>query len=198
MALALRSAEQQLRRMRGMTALYHRRFFTDVWLTTLVWLGLLVAGDLGAELAWVVLPFVALFGAVITAFDASYLIFARHYAAALERYLNDRFGERILVAAQLEDTYLFPLRERKVVTISRHLTWFGFVTAFLTVLGISAFLFGVFLGLEVLDGQPATALFLAALAIITTTSLVAGTWWFLGGVGEKRLTDILDVAFPLR
>ena len=89
MSDSIKIAQQQLGRMRGMTALYHRRFFTDVWLTLLLWLALVVAGDLGSELAFVMLPFVALFGAVITAFDASYLIFARHYAAALERYLND-------------------------------------------------------------------------------------------------------------
>ena len=85
-------AERQLRRMRGMTALYHRRFFADVWLTLLTWLGVFAAGDLGSGLAFVALPFIALFGAVITAFDASYLIFARHYAAALERYLNRDLG----------------------------------------------------------------------------------------------------------
>lgn len=191
-------ARQQLGRMRGMTALYHRRFFTDVWLTLLLWLGLAVAGDLGSELAFLMLPFVALFGAVITAFDASYLIFARHYAAALERYLNDGLGERVLVAADLEDSYLFPLRERKIVTISRHFTWFGFVTAFLTALGALAYVFGVYLALESIDGQPASGIYLGALATITVASLAAGSWWFVSGTGERRLTDILDAAFPKR
>lgn len=188
-------AERQLRRMRGMTALYHRRFFADVWLTLLTWLGMLVAGDLGSGLAFVALPFIALFGAVITAFDASYLIFARHYAAALERYLNNRLGERVLIASELEDAYLFTLRARKVVTIGRNFTWFGFVTAFFTVLGGAGYALGVHLGLGAVEGQPATGLFLGVLAAVTVASLATGMWWFVAGTGERRLTEILDATF---
>lgn len=191
-----RVAEQQLQRMRGMTVFYHRRFFADVWLTVLTWLGLLIAGDFGADRAFVALPFVALFGAVLTAFDASYLIFARHYAAALERRLNQVVGKTVLVGAELEDNYLFRLRERKLVTIGSHFTWFGFVTAFFTALGILGYALGLHLGLEATEGQPATGLFLAALGIVTVASLGTGLWWFVFGAGERRLTEILDDRFP--
>lgn len=189
-------AERQLRRMRGMTAMYHRRFFADVWLTLLTGLGVLVAGDLGSGLAFVALPFIALFGAVLTAFDASYLIFARHYAAALERYLNLDLGEAVLVGAQLEDAYLFTLRARKVVTIGWNFTWFGFITAFFTVLGATGYALGVHLGLVAIQGQPATGLFVGVLAAVTAASLLTGLWWFVGGTGERRLTEILDATFP--
>ena len=195
--IARLTGERQLGRMRGMTALHHRRFLADVWLTLLTWLGLFVAGDLGTGRVFVALPFVALFGAVLTAFDASYLIFARHYAAALERYLNRGLGETVLVAAELEDAYLFRLRDRKVVTIGRHFTWFGFVTAFFTLLGVGGYALGVQLGLEALDGQPATGLFLGALAALTAAALGTGLWWFVAGTGERRLTGILDARFPL-
>jgi len=179
-----------------MTAFYHRRFFTDAWLTMLVWLGVLVAGDLGSGRVYLALPFIALFGAVITAFDASYLIFARHYSAALERHLNRDLGETVLVAAELEDSYLFRLRDRKIVTIGRHFSWFGFVTLFLTLLGVAGYVVGIYLGLEYVQGQPATSLFIGFLAVLTTTSLATGLWWFLAGTGESRLTDILDARFP--
>jgi hypothetical protein len=193
---AVTVADRQLRRMRGMVALYHRRFYADVWLTLVTWLGLLVVGDLGAERAFVVLPFVALFGAVITSFDASYLIFARHYAAALERYLNRELGETVLVAADLEGAYLFRLRDRKIVTIGRPFTWFGYVTLFLTALGVAGFAYGTYLGVEHLEGQAAVAIYLAGLALFTIASLGVGLWWFTAGTGERRLTDILDVHFP--
>ena len=189
-------AERQLRRMRGMTALYHRRFFADVWLTLLTWLGVLVAGDLGSGLAFVALPFVALFGAVLTAFDASDLILARHHAAALERYINRDLGETVLVASELEDAYLFTLRDRKVVTIGSNFTWFGFVTVFFTLLGGTGFALGVHLGLGAIEGLPATGLFLGVLGAMTAAALVTGLWWFVGGTGERRLTDILDAVFP--
>jgi hypothetical protein len=182
--------------MRSMTALYHRRFFNDVWLTVIVWLAVLVAGDTGTGLAFVALPFVALFGAVITAFDASYLIFARHYAASLERYLNSRSGGRVLVGAELEDEYLFPLRDRKVVTIARRFSWFGFVTVFFTVLGILGYSFGLFLAIEQITTRAAELVFLAALGAMTLAALATGVWWFVLGVGERRLTDVLDPAFP--
>jgi len=35
------------------------------------------------EEAFLLVPVVALFGAPVTAFDASYLVFSRHYATAL-------------------------------------------------------------------------------------------------------------------
>lgn len=189
-------AERQLRRMRGMVALYHRRFFADVWLTLLTWLALLVAGDLGAERAFLALPFVPLFGAVFTAFDASYLVFARHYAASLERYLNRRLGDPVLVAAELEDAYLFRLGSRKVVAIGRPFTWFGFVTAFCTALGMAGYGLGVHLGMGAVEGRPALGLFLGILGLFTLAALATGWWWFVAGTGEGRLARILAARFP--
>ena len=102
----------------------------------------------------------------------------------------------MLVASQLEDAYLLTLRARKVVTIGRDFTWFGFVTVFFTVFGGAGYALGVHLGLESIEGQPATGLFLGVLAAITVASLVTGLWWFVAGTGERRLTEILDAAFP--
>jgi len=86
-------------------------------------------------------PVVALFGATMTAFDASYLLFARHYAARLEADLNAAVGDGTLLAAQIEATYLFPLNERKVVVVAfgSGFTWFGFMTLFITAFGVAAF-----------------------------------------------------------
>ncbi len=181
----------QLARMRAMNAMYHRRFFLDVWSTGVVWLALLVAGDLGAERAWAALPVVALLGAVLTAFDASYLVFARHYSAALERRINREIGEEVLVASQMEDAYLFRLGSRKVVTMGTPLTWFGFVTGFLTVLGITGYVTGAVLAREVVTGA-AGAAYWTFLAATTTSTLAVGGWWFVGGAGERRLMPILD------
>ena len=196
MSEAHQVALTQLARMRGMTALYHRRFYADVWLTIAVWAGALIAGDFGAERAFLVLPFVALFGAVITSFDASYLMFARHYAAALERYVNQQLDETVLVAAELEDAYLFRLRDRKIVTIGTPFTWFGYITLFFTLLGVTGFGFGAYLALDSLDGGTGEALYVVVLSALTALSLGTGVWWFAGGVGERRLTDILDARFP--
>lgn len=193
---ATRVAAGQLHRMRGMTAMYHRRFYNDVWLTAGLYLGVWTAGHLGAEPVFAALPFITLFGAVITAFDASYLIFSRHYAARLERYLDHRAGGGILVAAALEDAYLFPLGVRKVVTIAAGpgFTWFGWVTAFFTFLGAVGYALGLVLAVQHLSA-PAIAWLLAALVPPTIGSLAVGLWWFVAGTGERRLEDALDRGF---
>jgi hypothetical protein len=95
-------AARQLDRMRGMTLEYHRRFFSDVRMVLLVTVALFVVGFWGVTAAFLLVPVVALYGAVQTAFDASYLIFARHYAARLERLLDARTGSSIHVGAALE------------------------------------------------------------------------------------------------
>lgn len=194
-----RIAAAQLSRMRGMTAMYHRRFFLDVNVTTVLIVTLLVVGWFGAEPAFLVVPIVALMGAVQTAFDSSYLIFARWYAVYLERYLNDRVGERIHVAAEMEAAYLFELGTPKIVTIpiAGGFTWFSFVTIFYTLLGGFAYVFGLILGWGTLMEAPIGAAILYAVALfgITFAALVIGVWWFATGEGERRLERVLEQRF---
>lgn len=196
-----RLAAQQLGRMRGMIRFYHERFFSDVRFTTLSLLSLFVLGAWEVPLAYLLIPPVAVLGASQTAFDASYLIFSRHYATSLERRLNEVAGARVLVANEMEDAYLFPLDTRKVVTVpvKGPFTWFGFMTLLYTALGIIAFGFGLALGWDTLmsSGLGWTVSYLGALGLVTVSCLVVGWWWFVGGVGERRLTAILDtVTWP--
>ena len=189
----------QLSRMRGMTAMYHRRFFLDVNLTTVLILVLFVVGWWGVEQAFLLVPVVALIGAVQTAFDSSYLVFARWYAAYLERYLNERVGERIHVAAELEDAYLFELGAPKIVTIpiGGGFTWFSYVTIFYTIIGAFAYLFGLVLGWDTLMAAPLPVILLYSLGLygMTIASLLVGIWWFVGGTGERRLQRVLEGRF---
>ena len=190
-----RIAAQQLGRMRGMTRYSHERFFSDIRVSTIVSIGLFLVGWWGIGEAFLLIPVVALLGATTTAFDASYLIFARHYAAKLEKQLNEAMGEEILVAAQLEDSYLFPLNETKLVTATYSpFSWFSFMTLFFTALGMITFGFGLALGLPVLSdhGDDWLAWYLTLLAVLTWSALFVGYWWFVGGAGEKRLSDILE------
>ncbi len=192
-------AAMQLSRMRGMTAMYHRRFFLDVNLTTVLILVLLVVGWIGVEPAFLLVPVVALIGAVQTAFDSSYLMFARWYAAFLERHLNKQLGERILVAAELEAAYLFELGTPKIVTIpiGSGFTWFSYVTIFYTVIGAFAYLFGLVFGWDTLISAPIPIVIAYSLGLfgMTIASLLVGIWWFVGGEGERRLQRILEDRF---
>ena len=199
MDATLKTAADQLGRMRGMTRYYHERFFSDIRLQVVLTIALFGVGFWGVDAAFLLIPVVALYGAVQTAFDASYLIFARQYASRLEAYINNRLDEPILVAAALERDYLFPLDDRKIVTAAfgPAFTYFGFVTLFFTVLGVATYLFGLALGLSFLfdagDGWP--VLYLGSLGALTLSALGVGWWWFVSGEGERRLRTILDLTF---
>ena len=195
-------AGDQLARMRGMNAAYHRQFFGDIRFTTLVTLGLFVAAFAVDDRLVLALPVVALLGACQTAFDASYLIFSRHYAAALEQFVNGQLGRDILVAHRLENSYLFALDRTKLVTLSvapGGFTWFGFMTGLYTVAGLGVYVIGVVLSLDVIGtgvSVRAGTAYLIALACLTVISAVVGVWWFVGGEGERRLRSVLVESFP--
>jgi len=182
--------------MRGMTALYHKRFFADVRFALIVMIGLLAGGFWGVAELFLIVPFVSLWGAVQTSFDASYLILARHYAVALERWINRRLDHEILLGGRLEDTYLFPLGVAKVVTIplAGPITWFGFVTAFTTLGGLGGAVVGLWAGWPVLAelSPVAAGAYWVSLAGLTFGALAVGWWWFVAGAGERRLEAVLD------
>ncbi len=192
-------ATTQLGRMRGMTRYYHERFFADIRYTTALSVVLLLIGWWGIPEAFLLVPPVALLGANQTAFDASYLHFARHYAASLESDLNEGVRKKVLVAAELEDRYLYPLNEKKIVTahLGWGFSWFGWMTILYTFSGALAFLAGLALGLSTLTeaGSTWTFAYLGILGVLVLASVVIGGWWFVAGTGESRLKEVLDAEF---
>jgi hypothetical protein len=190
-------ASAQLARMRGMTGYYHRRFFADTRFTLVVGLGIVVAAAAIDERLVALLAPVALLGAAQTAFDASYLTFARQYARALEGWLNERVGTDILVAADLEEAYLYPLDRRKIVTVpfDRAPTWFSTMTLLYTLFGIAAYALGVWGTWSVFGGGREARLYVAILGVVTVVVLGLGVVWFVTGSGERKLRDVLDPVF---
>ncbi len=182
-----------------MVGMYHRLFFNDVRTALLVVVGLLALGWWGVPEAFLIVPFVCLWGATQTAFDASYLIMARHYAEALEGFLNEHGADGVLVAAALESAYLFPLRVRKVVAVPVRgpWSWFSFMTIFVTANGVWAMVVGLWAGWATLLqlGTAATVTYLVVLGSLIIVSLATGFWWFVGGVGERRLSAVLEERF---
>lgn len=183
-----------------MNAKYHARFFADVRYSVTACLGLFVVAAAVDGRLMALIPVVALIGAAQTAFDASYLIFSRQYATRLERWLNHELGTEVLVANRLEDAYLFPLDKPKVVTLAwgGDFSWFGFMTAFYTVIGASVYTVGLVGGAAAIASSSRLlgVSYLLAMGLITLVTLAVGWWWFPGGVGERRLRQILDEAFP--
>ncbi len=176
-----------------MNRFYHERFFSDVRFTTIVVVSLFVIGFADIPEAFLLIPPITILGAAQTAFDASYLIFSRHYSAALENAINEQLGEPVLVGSQMEDSYLFPLKTKKLVTASlgSDFSWFGFMTLLYTAFGALAFGFGFALGWETLDlaGGVWTVAYLASSVLVLLATSAVGWWWFVEGVGERRLAE---------
>jgi hypothetical protein len=182
-----------------MTRYYHARFFADTRFTMVAVVSLLVLGAWAVPEAFLLVPVVALVGANQTAFDASYLYMARHYAAALEHEINSAMRRRMLVGADLEDRYLVPLKSKKLVGagFGEDFSWFSWMTLFYTSLGALAYVAGIWLSWGVLEGV-AQAAYLSCLGLLTALSVGVGWWWFVRGVGEDRLDEVLAGRFGVR
>lgn len=182
-----------------MTRYYHARFFADTRYTAIGVIVLLVIGFWAVPEAFLLVPVVALLGANQTAFDASYLFMSRRYAATLEDEINQAMRRRMLIGAELEDRYLVPLGSRRLVgaAFGRDFSWFGWMTVLYTILGILAYVSGLWLGWGVLDGA-GRVFYLASLGLLTVASVAVGWWWFVAGTGDERLADVIDNRFGER
>ena len=127
---------------------------------------------------------------MILSFHAHYLIFSRNYSQFIEEKINKISGNQILIAHKLENTYFFPINDRKIVvaSIGKNFSWFGFVTLFITFFGLSSYIYSIFR--LIIDGF--NSYYILFILFITLITLITGIWWFLLGYGEKRLEKVFD------
>jgi len=179
----------QLSRMRSMNKYYHDQFLFDVrilFFFTIIFHYLALTNNM----AYMLIPFISLFGSVLLAFHAHYLIFSRNYSEFIEIKMNKILGNDVLIAHKLENKYLFPINDRKIVVakLGSEFTWFGFVTLFITFIGISSYVYSIVRLLNT-DINSNYYIFIGLITLIT---LIIGIWWFLLGNGEKRLEKVFD------
>ncbi len=179
----------QLSRMRHMNNYYHKQFLFDV---RLLFFATIIFYFLGSNnlTAYLIIPYISLFGSVLLAFHAHYLIFSRNYSEFLEKKINKINGNDVLIAHKLENSYLFPIQENKIVVakLGREFTWFGFVTLFITFFGISSYSFIV----KLLINMKYDVNYFIFLGLLTLVTFIFGIWWFLLGNGEDKLKRIFD------
>ena len=109
----LNFTHDQLKRMRSMNKFYHHQFLIDVRIFFILGLIALIFALFNTKIAYI-LPFLSLFGSVILAFHAYYLIFSRHYAEYLENIGSSKFfvlsvkrcGQSLVEAAALKSIVL--------------------------------------------------------------------------------------------
>ena len=179
----------QLSRMRSMNKYYHDQFLFDVrilFFFTIIFHYLALTNNT----AYMLIPFVSLFGSVLLSFHAHYLIFSRNYSEFIEIKLNNILGNDVLIAHKLENSYLFPIKDRKIVVakLGSDFSWFGYVTLFITFIGISSYVYSI----VCLLNTEISLYYYLFIALITLITLIIGIWWFLLGNGEKRLEKVFN------
>jgi hypothetical protein len=180
---------RQLERMRAMQYAYHNKFF--FWITLnfalLVWL---YAGTDSRGL-WVI-PFVVVSAGVQAAFYLHFCDFARIHAAALEAKINESLGRRVLMGAELEADYFYPLPEPKVAGFipSAPGNFFSAYTVHWTVLWAGLFLGSVWQGFA---GSISPAAVWWALAAVSWAGInfIYVAWYFLRSGATDRVADAL-------
>ena len=133
--------KEQLSRMRSMNRYYHDQFLLDVRIL-FIFNTVFIFLSLNNKNALYLIPLISLFGSVLLSFHAYFLIFSRHYSEFIEKKINSEYDEDVLIAHELENDYFFPTQERKIVVavLNKGFTWFSFVTLFITLYGISSFI----------------------------------------------------------
>ena len=179
----------QLSRMRSMNKYYHDQFLFDVrilFFFTIIFHYLALTNNT----VYMLIPFISLFGSVLLAFHAHYLIFSRNYSEFIEIKMNKILGNDVLIAHKLENKYLFPINDKNIVVakLGSEFTWFGVVTLFITFIGISSYVYSIVRLLNT-DINSNYYIFIGLITLIT---LIIGIWWFLLGNGENRLEKVFD------
>ena len=137
--------ENQLKRMRSMNRFYHLQFLNDVRFFFAISLISLVISFNFNKINYL-LPLISLFGSVMLAFHAYYLIFSRNYSEYLEKEINNLLKNDVFITHKLENKYFFPIQDKKIVVakIGNDFSWFSFVTLFITFYGISLHAYGMY------------------------------------------------------
>ena len=185
----LNFAHDQLKRMRSMNKFYHHQFLIDVRIFFILGLIALISALYNAKIAYV-LPFLSLFGSVILAFHAYYLIFSRHYSEYLEKNINKITKSQVFITHELENRYFFPINDKKIVVakIGKDFSWFSFVTLFITLYGLILYIFGMINIYNVFNDNVT----FYGILILTVVTFAIGYWWFVNNTGEKRLREVYD------
>ena len=194
----LRLLEAQLGRMRAMLYRYYELFFRFIGMG-LVAVGVLFIGAFfgPTQAAGILLPFVIIYVGFHAANLFSYVIFARTYAAAIERRINRELDTDILVAHRLEEIYFGAPGDPKLVAASlrRPLTMLAAETWHFTIAGAAFFVVGTLVGNVTVTriGEPWSTFYLP---VVVGWALLNGAylaWYFIVGRDQHAIeADLRD------
>ena len=185
----LNTLENQLKRIRSMNRFYHSQFLIDVRYFFVIGLISLIISFNSVKTMYL-LPLIALFGSVILAFHAYYLIFSRNYSEYLEKKINDILNKDAYITHKLENRYFFPIQEKKIVVakFGKDFSWFSFVTLFITFYGIFLYAYGMYYIFTTIN----SIYYFLFIILLTFATFITGYWWFIYNEGESRLRSVYD------
>ena len=181
--------ENQLKRMRSMNRFYHLQFLNDVrFFFALSLISLIISFNFN-KINYL-LPLISLFGSVILAFHAYYLIFSRNYSEYIEKKINKFLGKDAYITHTLENRYFFPIQDKKIVVakLGKEFSWFSFVTLFITFYGILLYVYGMYNIFTTLN----SIYYFISIILLTLVTFIIGYWWFINNEGESRLKSVYD------
>ena len=181
--------ENQLKRMRSMNKFYHLQFLNDVRYFFAIGLISLVI-SFNNDKTFYLLPLIALFGSVILAFHAYYLIFSRNYSEYIEKKINNMLKKDAYITHKLENRYFFPIQDKKIVVakLGKDFSWFSFVTLFITFYGIFLYAYGMYNIITILN----SIYYFMLIILLTLVTFITGYWWFINNEGESRLRSVYN------
>ncbi|MGI8657406.1 MAG: hypothetical protein ACR2K4_01380 [Candidatus Limnocylindria bacterium] len=196
----LRVLEAQLARMRGMIFRYYELFFRFVAG------GLVVSGVLfvasffpPTQASALLLPFAILYVGFHAAYLFSYVIFARTYAAALERRINAALGGYVLVAHRLEEVYFGAPGDPKFVAASfrRPLTMLAAETWHFTIAGAAFFGVSTLIANATVAriGEPWSTFFLPTVLAWAAVNGLYLAWYFGRNRDQRAIERLLAEAY---
>lgn len=200
---ALRVLEAQLGRMRGMVYRYYALFYRFVSVG-LIAVGVLFVGSFWppTQAGSLLLPFVILYVGFHASYLFSYVVFARTYAAAIERRINRHLGAEVLVAHHLEEAYFGAPGDPRLVAASlrRPLTFLAAETWHFTVAGAALFVAGTLLGNVTVQrlGEPWTQLYVPVVIGWAVLNGAYLAWYFIGRRDQRAIEAILAEAYGPR
>jgi hypothetical protein len=199
--------EKQLERMRGMHYGYYQQFFHAAHLfTAIILIG--IALSLWPAFAAVdfLIPFFVVYAGFFCAYLLCYNLFARIYANALEKKINEMVGQDVLVAHRMEDVYFYKTPGAKYVglDLSNASSFIGAITISYQAAGALIYIITAYRAYQLLPTytEPTAVSYFAPLtwywgllAIWTLGHLAYLLWFYIGGKPEREIAAIVNDAY---
>lgn len=192
--------QAQLDRVRSMLFQYYRLFFNFTG-AGLVAVGALFIGAFWppTQVAALLLPIVILYIGFHASYLFSYVIFARTFAAALERRINRELGSETLVAHRLEAVYFGAPDDPRLVagSLRRPLTMIAAETWHFTIVGAALFVVSAFMAHATIQrvGDPWATWYVPVLVGWAVLNGVYLAWYFIGRRDQRAIETILAEAY---